>query len=1243
MLMIKFLVGLSVCTALYGAAPTIVDGPRVHVLQKNNFVAKWRTSEAPGATSTTASTLTASFGATSLTVASGDGGKFPAGSTIKIDHERMKVSVQSGDVLTIARGYDGEYTRVWEGQLTSVVSNGTTCTVNTSQTHYYVVGDSFQLVRIVPNGAISTSTTFVVATTPTTTSFTFSCAGSTAGTYSNAGLQVYQYPTSHSSGATITRYDSTGQVCYGTTSGVYTSSFAAISQVFGPQSVNHFVYVPALQPGTRYYWRAQSRTGQASGTTSCSSPDADTVQSSEQITDTPAAVAGDQVPTAPSTAGKTWDFTDTAMFTTDVLAASNCSDLQTKINTAAAADGSLNYRIRIPASANCLAQLTLPAKSGSNPTGTGKLVLESADYASLPTQGTRIDPVAYAAHMPTLYTTPSTAPVPPVITFAPSSSYWIVRGLRITADPTLASAAFLASGNGDFPLVTSFTGGSEDYDVNAQPNHIALEQLYVWSPDYNLYCKGPRLHGTYVAVMDSKVGPVFGSNDQGAVQIDGYASQYIYIYNNDLSGSMTGYYQSDNSLTPQDSIIAGNYLHKPRKWNNWSAEYQFGASQGVASATAGSTTTIVTTNQNDVSNVTPVAFSGATGSWTPINYTRWSVISGTMNVTVATGTATIVTSSAHGLTTGQYVSYGGGHIYPCTGFNANGTAAQITVTNSTTFTFTTGSADFSTSSGTQCPGSDIAVQGPVWYPTKVNETTFTITLNSTGFGSLSGTVIAGYPHIYTIKNAFEYKQGIRSLIQGNIIDGSWTQDQSGQLMVMSVRGLGTGGGWPMAQGTLCWSCNATISDIDIQQNWLMNGCSGLHILGSDDLSMVTPMYRVRAQGNLYHNVSPTAAGTGSCTNTPLAWNGTYSDLTIDHNTYFNDGKVISEDRTSAFPLSSKVYITNNIFDGSYAMDNNICEWSAMVTGNGCASPSFLDWSETRNIFYGDASARPTDPWSFSRQHMSGQTDGKSDGTDYTNSFWPVDHSGVGFVNAFTIDTATNAAPIVVHTTTAHGCAAGDVVRVMGATGNTNASGLWFVGAVTSQTIALAGSIGNGTFSGTASLVPWAGTCATVAGAALSGSSVYKAGTSFTAPGGPVSYIGAGQGQATDNTNIGFDAVALAAALNGTPVAPTITTSSPLPGGTVGISYSTILAASGTTPLTWSATGLPGWASLNTSTGAITGTPNAAAISTIAVTVTNTAGSDGPHNFFLTISAGASTPTGAVLVGPGSIVGAGRIQ
>ena len=74
------------------------------------------------------------------------------------------------------------------------------------------------------------------------------------------------------------------------------------------------------------------------------------------------------------------------------------------------------------------------------------------------------------------------------------------------------------------------------------------------------------------------------------------------------------------------------------------------------------------------------------------------------------------------------------------------------------------------------------------------------------------------------------------------------------------------------------------------------------------------------------------------------------------------------------------------------------------------------------------------------------------------------------------------------------------------------------------------------------------------------------------------------------------------------LAPLAIATTSLPNGTVTSAYSaTVTATGGTTPYTWSATGLPTGLSIGSSTGKITGTPTVAGTSTVTVKVTGTTG------------------------------------
>lgn len=71
-------------------------------------------------------------------------------------------------------------------------------------------------------------------------------------------------------------------------------------------------------------------------------------------------------------------------------------------------------------------------------------------------------------------------------------------------------------------------------------------------------------------------------------------------------------------------------------------------------------------------------------------------------------------------------------------------------------------------------------------------------------------------------------------------------------------------------------------------------------------------------------------------------------------------------------------------------------------------------------------------------------------------------------NTSTVTAVSNATPIVVSTSAAHGVPNGQLVEILNAGGNTAANGIWSATSVTGTTFALAGSVGNGAYTSGAS-------------------------------------------------------------------------------------------------------------------------------------------------------------------------------
>jgi hypothetical protein len=109
-------------------------------------------------------------------------------------------------------------------------------------------------------------------------------------------------------------------------------------------------------------------------------------------------------------------------------------------------------------------------------------------------------------------------------------------------------------------------------------------------------------------------------------------------------------------------------------------------------------------------------------------------------------------------------------------------------------------------------------------------------------------------------------------------------------------------------------------------------------------------------------------------------------------------------------------------------------------------------------------------------------------------------------------------------------------------------------------------------------------------------------------------------------------------------APTITTTSPLPAGTVGANYlQTVTATGGTPPLLWAkiAGALPAGLSLNSGNGQISGTPTTAGTSSFTIQATDANGATATKAFTLTVNPAPTITTNSPL--PAGTVGANYLQ
>jgi hypothetical protein len=71
-------------------------------------------------------------------------------------------------------------------------------------------------------------------------------------------------------------------------------------------------------------------------------------------------------------------------------------------------------------------------------------------------------------------------------------------------------------------------------------------------------------------------------------------------------------------------------------------------------------------------------------------------------------------------------------------------------------------------------------------------------------------------------------------------------------------------------------------------------------------------------------------------------------------------------------------------------------------------------------------------------------------------------NGSVHIAGFAPSSTTNTTPITVNVAGGHGCSTGDLIRITGITGNTNANGIWDIVVVSPTAFTLTGSVGNGT-------------------------------------------------------------------------------------------------------------------------------------------------------------------------------------
>jgi hypothetical protein len=147
-------------------------------------------------------------------------------------------------------------------------------------------------------------------------------------------------------------------------------------------------------------------------------------------------------------------------------------------------------------------------------------------------------------------------------------------------------------------------------------------------------------------------------------------------------------------------------------------------------------------------------------------------------------------------------------------------------------------------------------------------------------GNFCSKQVAWRGSTWQIKNILEVKNAQRVLIDGNVFEHNWPAAQNGFSILFTVRNQ---------DGTAVWS---VVQDVTFTHNIVRHVAAGVNILGTDDIQVSQPTKRILIKDNLFDDVNATNWGTPGTLFQIL--NGT-TDVTIDHNTAFHTGVVVSAD------------------------------------------------------------------------------------------------------------------------------------------------------------------------------------------------------------------------------------------------------------------------------------------------------------------------------------------------------------
>jgi hypothetical protein len=158
---------------------------------------------------------------------------------------------------------------------------------------------------------------------------------------------------------------------------------------------------------------------------------------------------------------------------------------------------------------------------------------------------------------------------------------------------------------------------------------------------------------------------------------------------------------------------------------------------------------------------------------------------------------------------------------------------------------------------------------------------------------------------WTVKNLFELKVARRVVVRRNIFEYNWGGGQAGFAIVFTPRNQDGSNPW------------VVVEDIEFSGNLVSHSGSAFNLLGHDDMYPSGQLARVIIRDNIVFDINgSTWAGNGIF----VQLGGQPRDITIDHNTVFHDGNIVTfYGGVADGPIAGFVFTNNLLNHNAYGI------------------------------------------------------------------------------------------------------------------------------------------------------------------------------------------------------------------------------------------------------------------------------------------------------------------------------------